>query len=665
MSIDDLAGREWMDVFPVAACLSDEVGEVVRYNQRAVTLWGRAPHPGETEQQLYGGFRLTRLAGDPLPAGWTPLQEALQTDGSLKDFILVLERPERVHLTLQVSCTIVRGEGGTTCGALTCLTDLSGTATRLEALHQQARTLRHQDARFRQIVEIASEGIWILDARGATTFVNQRMADMLGYPPNELTGQPLLAFVDDAASAMRQLWSGEQLNRAVLQRDFRFHRRDGSTLWTILSSTPIYDGEDQLTGVLAMVTDITARKQMELELTDAKNAAEAASQLKDEFLATVSHELRTPLTPMLGWAQMLRSRPIADQALARGLEVIERGIMLQTQLINDLLDVSRIISGKLRFVYKPTELLAVLLAAIDTIRPAAEARAIRLETTFDSSVAVVIGNHDRLQQVVWNLLSNAVKFTPRTGLVQVRLERDGVIARISVRDTGEGISPDFLPHLFQRFRQADGTITRVHSGLGLGLSIARHLVELHGGTIRAESAGKGLGATFIVELPLSEESRQPADVSPAMSAFPSHAPLELSGLKLLLLDDNSDSREFLSLALQRAGARVIPTATEEEALAAFSRERPDVFLADLEVSGSDRVALLSRMRECGGPDGAALLAVTMSSHRTEDERSQTALDGFQLQLTMPIRADDLISALVRLRIRNDGHEVPAREDPST
>ncbi|HEY3065333.1 MAG TPA: PAS domain-containing protein [Methylomirabilota bacterium] len=380
--------------------------------------------------------------------------------------------------------------------------------------------------------------------------------------------------------------------------------------------------------------------------------AQEANRAKDEFLATLSHELRTPLHAMLGWTGILRRATMDSAEHNRAIEVIERNTRLQAQLIEDLLDVSRIVTGKLRLDVRPLDLPPVIEAALDSVRVAAAAKAIRIETALDTDVGPVSGDADRLQQVVWNLLSNAIKFTPRDGRVSVSLEGIGDHARISVSDTGVGISPAFLPHLFERFRQADSTATRTHGGLGIGLALVRHLVELHGGRVRAESAGEGQGATFTVELPLLPTTTTPAalrsELTPAAEGLPA-----LDGVRVLVVDDEADARELVTAVLERCGAIVEPAASAAEAEAALERSTPDVVVSDVGLPGEDGYALVRKLRSLDG-ERAGIPAVALTAYAHPADRTRALLAGFQMHLAKPIEPEELaavVANLARLRRR--------------
>jgi signal transduction histidine kinase len=328
----------------------------------------------------------------------------------------------------------------------------------------------------------------------------------------------------------------------------------------------------------------------------ARVEAETANRIKDEFLAVLSHELRSPLNPILGWAKLLRTRKLDEQKTAQALETIERNASLQTQLIGDLLDVSRILQGKLSLNIAPVDLAMTVRAAMETVHLAAQAKSIQIHTTLNEATGKVSGDCARLQQIIWNLLSNAVKFTPEGGRVEVRLERIGTYAQITVSDTGQGINPDFLPYVFDYFRQADGATTRKFGGLGLGLAIVRHLTELHGGTVTARSLGEGQGATFTLRLPPIEESVALDSEPTPYFATDAVATSPLVGVSILVVDDDADTREYLSFVLEQAGANTICAASAGEALQVLARSTPDILLSDIGMPEMDGYALMRRVR---------------------------------------------------------------------
>jgi signal transduction histidine kinase len=387
---------------------------------------------------------------------------------------------------------------------------------------------------------------------------------------------------------------------------------------------------------------------------EARRKAEEANRIKDEFLSTVSHELRTPLNAILGWTWILASKRFDGDGFQRAVATIERNARAQSQIIDDLLDVSRIVTGKLRLKVWRIDFIQVIEAALDSIRPAAEAKGITLESHLDPEASRLSGDVGRLQQVVWNLLSNAVKFTPAGGRVEIRLDKVGQEARLRVKDTGMGIRPDFLGYVFDRFRQADSSTTRTHGGLGLGLSIVRHLVELHGGTVAVESDGDGQGATFTVRLPMLFSQR--AEPTPELAApaeppaVPGDGDGRLYGRKILLVDDERDALEVVAAALQQLGARVAATSSAAEALEEIRSFRPDVLVADIGMPGEDGYSLIRRVRQLDGGLGD-VPAVALTAYAGEADRQRALNAGFQLHLPKPVEPQALAAALAALARR--------------
>jgi signal transduction histidine kinase len=435
-------------------------------------------------------------------------------------------------------------------------------------------------------------------------------------------------------------------------RDLYGLRSDGTEVPIEIGLNPIHSEDGLL--VLSSIVDITERKNAEREreqLLDrekaARETAELANRLKDEFLATLSHELRTPLNAILGWGSLLseavqQGEPPGEFA-TKGLDTIVRSARLQMQLIDDLLDVSRIVSGKLQLTMQPVELHPVVRSAIDTIRPTAEIKGVHLRAHYDDDAGVVAGDPARLQQIVWNLLSNAIRFTPRGGEVTVRTELTEAGVELTVRDTGSGISPDFLPHIFDRFRQADGSLTREHGGLGLGLSIVKQLVELHGGSIRARSDGPGRGAAFTVRLPRSV-ARQRGTPSREHRPAP-----RLDGTKVLMVEDDDDARELMHVILVRAGAEVCVASSAAAAMEAFRTFSPDVIVSDIGMPEEDGYSLLRRIRMLDHAPAEPIPAIALTAHARPEDRDRALEAGFVTHVSKPVEPDTLIEVIARLR----------------
>ncbi|HWQ32108.1 MAG TPA: PAS domain S-box protein [Blastocatellia bacterium] len=380
----------------------------------------------------------------------------------------------------------------------------------------------------------------------------------------------------------------------------------------------------------------------------AREAAEAATRAKDEFLALVSHELRTPLNAMLGWARILRDGKRNEATIARAIEIIERNATTQMQLIEDLLDVSRIITGKLRLNVQPVEPAGVVRTACELLRPAAEARQIELNLKLDPGAGIITGDPDRLQQIVWNLVSNAIKFTEPGGRVEVGLERVDPNIRITVRDTGQGIAPEFLPFLFERFRQADASASRRQGGLGLGLALVRHLVELHGGTVRAESPGEGQGATFIVNLPLRAVRPQSNNShESALTGYRRPQAQLLENLRVLVVDDEEDARTLVSTVLRQYGAQVTAAASAAEAFAALTsaQERPDVLVSDISMPEEDGYSLMKKIRETAPENGGLIPAVALTAYGRVEDRLRALAAGFQMHVPKPVEPEELAAVV--------------------
>ncbi|MDC0716454.1 PAS domain-containing hybrid sensor histidine kinase/response regulator [Nannocystis bainbridge] len=419
--------------------------------------------------------------------------------------------------------------------------------------------------------------------------------------------------------------------------------------------------------VALVFKDISERKRMEAHRAElfalesaARREAETATRLRDEFLATVSHELRTPLTSILGWAQMLQLDGLPNEQRRHAIDTIERNARAQAQLIEDLLDVSSILAGKLRLEVQTVNIREIVEAALETVRPAAEARGVRLQATLASG-ATVMGDPQRLQQVVWNLLSNAVKFTPRGGRVGVLVERRDSSVEIVVADTGKGIAPEFQPHVFERFRQADGATTRRHGGLGLGLSIVRQLVEMHGGTVSVFSEGEDRGASFTVRVPLAvtlrREIEAPEVAPPDRPATKElNCPPELAGLRVLVVDDERDTREMLGMLLKRCGVDVLLAGSAAEALRQIASERPDVLISDIGMPGEDGYMLLEKLRKLPREAGGALPAVALTAYARSEDRTRALLAGFNNHVAKPVEPLELLAVVASLASRTPANK---------
>jgi PAS domain S-box-containing protein len=524
---------------------------------------------------------------------------------------------------------------------------------------------RLAEDRFRVAVESAPNSVVIIDHEGRILLVNSQTELLFGYSREELIGQPIEMLVPERFRRQhpeyRKGFAAEPKVRPMgAGRDLFGLRKDGSEVPIEIGLNPIaIEGK---TMVLSSIVDISTRKRAEQEREhllereqNLRAEAERANQLKDEFLATVSHELRTPLNSILGWATMLRSGRLDEVNLPRALETIERNARAQAQLIEDLLDVSRVITGKFHLDVRPIELTSVIKAAVESARPSADAKSIQLQMLLEPAADHTTGDANRLQQVIWNLLSNAIKFTPKGGLVQVRLDRTDSNAQITVRDTGEGISPEFLPYVFDRFQQADGTKTRRHGGLGLGLAIVRHLVELHGGTIEARSEGLGRGASFVVRLPVVA-MRRTGPLPPVQEEVSTRTvPSDLHGLRILATDDVADTRQMLKGVLEHYGAQVMTAASAKEALDLLSAWNPDVMVCDIGMPDEDGYSLIEKIRRLPPDQGRNTLAIALTGYVRVEERVRALAAGYNMFVPKPVEADELASIIAGLVGRTEQH----------
>ena len=521
--------------------------------------------------------------------------------------------------------------------------------------------------RFRgDVLTQINDAVIALDNEQRITYLNAaaerqygvNASEVLGCALNEIYQYRWLGPEDEAAAyaTLEQtgIWRGENVHV----------KRNGEVIHVESHVSRLLDRNGEVAGLLAVIRDITERKRVEQAREDllereqaARAEAEEASRLKDEFLATVSHELRTPLNAILGWARMLNMHDLTEEVAQRGLTTIEKNAQAQAQLIEDLLDVSRIVSGKLRLSVMPVRVASVIEDAVETIRPAADAKGVRLEVQLDKEGGLVSGDPQRLQQVIWNLLSNAVKFTPRGGRVEVSLTRLDSHVEIVVRDSGQGISPDFLPYVFDRFRQADGSITRAYSGLGLGLAIVRNLVELHGGTVEARSAGMNQGATFSIRLPLlllhgkgrGDEADDSGDGDLA-ALRPERLP-SLDGVRVLVVDDEPDALLLLSEMLSQCGASVRMAASGEEAFNEMKMWEPNVIVSDIGMPKEDGYAFMRRVRQWTQETGAWIPAVALTAFARAEDRMKALASGYQIHVPKPVEPAELVTVIASLAER--------------
>lgn len=525
--------------------------------------------------------------------------------------------------------------------------------------------LRQSEERLRIALDAAHLGAWQLDLATGLLNCTESCKASFGLPPEAAFSYETLTSTihPDDRDIMRSSIESAIAKRSDYRSEYRVVWPDGTLRWILASGRANYDADGQPDCMVGVTLDITERKTVEHERERllmreqlARAEAETASRLKDEFLATVSHELRTPLTAILGWAHMLRSGRLEADMMANGIEVIERNARSQAQLINDLLDVSRIITGKLRLDLQIIDPTKVIEGAIDVVRPSAEAKNIEIQAWLDPQAGSISADSERLQQVVWNLLANAVKFTPAEGKVQIRLERTQSHLEITVSDSGKGIDAAFLSAVFDRFRQADQTSTRAHGGLGLGLSIVHQIVELHDGTVRAESGGDGQGATFVVQLPLTITALNKAPQNNNASDEES-APLEclpqLERLQVLVVDDEKDTRDLLRTILEGCGSHVRTAGSAAEALDVLQHWKPHVLVSDIGMPGEDGCALIAKVRTLQPKDGGAVPAIALTAYVRKEDEARALDAGFQVHLPKPIEPAALIGIVADLAAQTE------------
>lgn len=535
---------------------------------------------------------------------------------------------------------------------------ISSVYARLHNAKQRAEAnaakLQLSEEKYRRIVDTANEGIWLLNAQLQTEFVNQQLTLMLGYGVSEISARSFEEFIFPTSHTdIKRVF--EQWQHGSKEKfDCCFCTQDGSQLWAIVSTTPIFCSEGNFQGVLAMLTDITARKCIEIERTQllereqaSRKEAEAANRCKDEFLAMLSHELRSPLNPIIGWAEILQSKKLDKEKTDYALKTIERNAKLQAKLIEDLLNVSRILQGKLSVELYKVNLLSLIEATIETVRLTAEEKAISLKFSVETPNSFfVLGDSKRLQQIIWNLLLNSVKFTPQGGQIDIELSLapNQNFAQIQVRDTGIGIEPEFLPHIFEFFRQADNSITKNFGGLGLGLAIVHQLVELHGGTVEAYSCGKGLGATFIVKLPLLQDKSETTESKHCN--INSDINSDLINLKILVVDDEADIRDLLVFMLGQHGAIVTAVASAEQALQVLATSEQDLLISDVGMPNVNGYTLMRQIRD--NELQQKIPAIALTGYASDMDIQQAQLAGFQRSLAKPVEQAELIKAIKSL-----------------
>ncbi|MEP6916675.1 MAG: ATP-binding protein [Acidobacteriota bacterium] len=537
--------------------------------------------------------------------------------------------------------------------------DVSDEVEAKRRTEEWTRLLRESEAQFHVLAETIPQLAWATRPDGYIDWYNQRWYDYTGTTFETMQGWGWKAVHDPAdVDEVMTRWQASLATGEPFEMEFSLRGTDGQFRWHLTRAVPLKDHTGRIVRWIGTNTDIDASRKAALERAgllereqEARLAAEMASRAKDDFLANASHELRTPLNAILGWARMLQSGQLDQSAFMRAIDIIERNARAQVRLIEDILDGSRMLHGQLHLEVRPLDMTEVVNAALEAVRAAADAKRIALTTTIEPAAARVAGDSDRLQQVVWNLTNNAIKFTQKDGAVDVSLRRVGTDIQLKVADNGQGIDPEFLPHVFERFRQAEGSTTRRHSGLGLGLALVRHLVEAHGGMVRAESGGVGQGATFVVTLPVQAVfAESPGPAVPSRSPLPSVVPHRnlLEGTSVLVVDDEADARDLVATALRAKGAEVTTASNATEALELVAARPFTVMVSDVGMPGTDGYELIKRIRTQTGARGVHLPAVALTAYSREEDRRLALDSGFQTYASKPVEPDHLIQIVAGL-----------------
>jgi PAS domain S-box-containing protein len=645
-------------VVDYAIFVLDPQGRVATWNLGAQRIKGYTP------EEIIGQHFSIFYPEVDLEAGKPELElRVAQRDGRVEDEGWRL-RKDGTRFWANVVITALRDQRGALFGFAKVTRDLT-------ARQEADERLRHSEERFRVLVESVDDyAIYMLDPAGNITTWNRGAEKLKGYKASEIIGQNIARFFSE--EDVRREKPRRELETAKLEGRFEEEsyrvRKDGTQFWANVVVTPIYDGAGRHLGFAKVTRDLTARllaQRTELDLVRAQAArvaaeqaeaivrkaaevSEEANRVKDEFLATVSHELRTPLSAILGWSSVLKTMNL-EAHVERAALAIQRNALAQKKIIEDILDVSRIITGKLRLDLRPVDLVATLREAIEVIRPSLDAKKMSIDFVTPEKRCLLLGDADRLLQISWNLLSNAVKFSDSGDHVKASLSLNDDAATVSISNTGRGIDPVFLPRVFDRFQQADSSSTRRHGGLGLGLAIVRHLVELHGGQVGAHSAGLGQGATFTFTLPIRPAAPgRDVQGSRLSGLHPQLPAATLRGVRVLVVDDEDDSRELAAIVLERAGAEVETVASAAEAFAAVQAFKPQVLVSDIAMPDEDGYSLIRRVTALAANAGGGIPSVALTAYASENDRVKALAMGFSTHISKPLQPELLVAAVQNL-----------------
>jgi len=656
--------RRLLETMPMGAYICDADGLITYFNSNAAEVWGRAPKLNDAVDRYCGSFRLYATDGALITHDQCLVALAIKEDKVYEGREVVIERPDGSRLTALAHGYPIHDEGGKLLGAVNMVVDIT-----------ERKRAEEVTARMAAIVESSDDAIISKDLNGIITSWNKGAEKIFGYTAAEVIGKPATILIpldrmDEEPGILERIRKGELIDHYETVR----RRKDGSEIDISLTVSPVRNKTGIVIGASKIARDITERKRAEVEREEllqkesaARAEAEATNRSKDEFLAMVSHELRAPMNAINGWVTLLREGGLDPDEVDKALAIIQRNTQAQTQLIDDLLDNARIVSGKLRLELSPLNINSVLADAMDVVRSAAEAKGVELRASYGSNSGVVAGDATRLRQIVWNLLSNGIKFTPDGGRVELRTERSKGHIRVIVSDTGEGIRPEFLPYVFDRFRQADSSTSKQRGGLGLGLALVKHLTELHGGKVQVESGGAGRGSTFTVTLPLATRDRLTVAESPALAANPDDEPqtedasplpaeFTIAGLRVLLVDDQEEARTSLATFLGRRGAIVKTVSSGSEALAMLSDPPdgawPDIMICDIMMPGEDGYTVLRKLRALEAESGVAtskrIPAIALTSLAGNEDRMRTLSEGFQTHISKPADPIELMLIIANI-----------------